>query len=1173
MNLKNKLNQFSHKLNLLRQRVSLKLMAKVVVGLVVFYLLFAYFAVNPIAKKLIPLIAEQSLASKASVASVTFDPLRLKTTISDFMLTTKHDQPLANFKKLVIDFELSGMFKLAWQFKQIALVAPQFEFATESSGKFNWDELIAKLNEEQSPPSDTIPSVIIEQIIINQGQVLYTDANRAKPFKTTLTPLNFELEGFSTLPKDRGDYLVSAAFAKQGGTLKWKGDMSVNPIASKGVVALDGVNISKMLQLVKGLTLPIAINKGKAHTSFNYDFALPDTTPTLAIDHFTFSVRDVAGKLAEGSDVALGYAALSAPTIHFVNSKQPTLHVDALDFKLADLSLAQPGALQLTLKNSAASLPQLDFILQETAQLVFAPANLQFSGLTVNQGQQFTLAVPQTNINALSFDLQENQLDIKEIAMSGIQFDGNKAALSIKNAEAKPLATLGEATVEDVAIALTEKKISAQSILLSGLETAVIKRADNTLNWVKALEAKPVAVNNKPTAVTQKTAKADSPAWQVALSKVALVGGNIHIQDGSAATPIVLDIENANLDIQHASLDMTKSLPIKAAFNVKQGGKLSAKGQIRPSPFKADLDLNLSNLSLKPFAPYLNQVAYLKLNGGAADVSGQLRAEQKQAFALDFKGKFDVKKLAVLEEAGDPFLSWDHLRSDKLKVSLMPNQLNISTLQVIKPSGKLIINPDRTINLKRVMRNSTESAPQPVVKKTVQETEVQKNVVQKNKVQKSIAPVPIASDSLIKSTITTIEVKPAVRPKAKPAVTETASSDAFPANIDAIRISDAKLEFADLSLTPQFGTNIHSLNGVINGFSTKAARVAQIELDGKVDEYGSASISGSLEPFNATEFMDIKLVFTNLEMNRLTPYSGKFAGRRIESGKLSVELAYKIKQQQLAGTNKFVINKIKLGEKVESSDAADLPLDLAIAILEDSDGLIDLDLPIAGSLDDPKFSYGGIFWKAFKNVLTKIVTAPFRVLGKLFGGDGENFDGILFTAGASEVSPPELEKLVNLSKALAKRDALMLSIVPSYNLALDTQAIKQNRYRQQVVEQIGVQLEPGQKPGPVDLANEEVQDAVDALYNKLMNKGLLKSLVSKLQKPEEGHYEKAQASLIEGIEVTEADLKALALARAEAIKVALLANAISQDRISILDVAGAKEGADVKVAMTLDVKK
>ena len=206
-------------------------------------------------------------------------------------------------------------------------------------------------------------------------------------------------------------------------------------------------------------------------------------------------------------------------------------------------------------------------------------------------------------------------------------------------------------------------------------------------------------------------------------------------------------------------------------------------------------------------------------------------------------------------------------------------------------------------------------------------------------------------------------------------------------SIERLRIVGADAEFADLSLTPQFGTRMHDLGGVVTGLSTDPATTAQVELDGKVDEFGSARVRGSIQPFRATDFTDLKLTFRNLEMTRLTPYSGKFAGRKIDSGKLSVDLEYKIKDRQLAGENKFVVNKLKLGERVDSPDAMKLPLDLAIALLEDSNGIIDLDLPVSGSLDDPQFSYGRIIWKAIVNVLTKLVTAPFRALGKLLGDE------------------------------------------------------------------------------------------------------------------------------------------------------------------------------------------
>src|SRR3569832_481873 len=161
-----------------------------------------------------------------------------------------------------------------------------------------------------------------------------------------------------------------------------------------------------------------------------------------------------------------------------------------------------------------------------------------------------------------------------------------------------------------------------------------------------------------------------------------------------------------------------------------------------------------------------------------------------------------------------------------------------------------------------------------------------------------------------------------------------------------------------ISLTPQFGTRMHDLGGVVTGLSTDPATTAQVELDGKVDDYGSARVRGSIQPFRAPDFTDLTLAFRNLEMLWLLLFSGKFAGRRIDSGRLSVDLEYKIKDRQLAGENKFGVNKLKLGERVDSPDALHLPLDLAIALLEDSNGIIDLDLPVACSLVDPLFSFG-----------------------------------------------------------------------------------------------------------------------------------------------------------------------------------------------------------------------
>lgn len=372
----------------------------------------------------------------------------------------------------------------------------------------------------------------------------------------------------------------------------------------------------------------------------------------------------------------------------------------------------------------------------------------------------------------------------------------------------------------------------------------------------------------------------------------------------------------------------------------------------------------------------------LKLADGQAGVRRKLSLNAGKTLSGKFAGGFSIDNLTINEEIDDRlFLSWKSVSSDSLRLSLAPDKLHMDELRVVHPVGTIIIFEDKTMNVQRILRPQTAAGTPP-------------------------SPAPAKDPN---------------------------APEKFPVTVDRVSVDNGDLEFADLSLVPQFGTHMHTLGGVINGLSTDAASTAQVELDGKVDDYGSARIRGSIQPFRATDFTDLKLAFRNLEMNRLTPYSGKFAGRKIDSGKMSVDLEYKIKNRQLSGENKFVINTLKLGERVESPDAVSLPLDLAIALLEDSNGVIDLDLPISGSLDDPQFSYGKIIWKAIVNVIGKVATAPFRALGKLLGISSEKLEAVDFDPGVAALAPPEQEKLKAIADAMSKRPALALRIAPTFD--------------------------------------------------------------------------------------------------------------------------------------------
>jgi hypothetical protein len=250
-------------------------------------------------------------------------------------------------------------------------------------------------------------------------------------------------------------------------------------------------------------------------------------------------------------------------------------------------------------------------------------------------------------------------------------------------------------------------------------------------------------------------------------------------------------------------------------------------------------------------------------------------------------------------------------------------------------------------------------------------------------------------------------------------------------------------------------------------------------------------------------------------MTRLTPYSATFAGRKIDSGKLSLDLEYKIRKRQLAGENQIVMEKLTLGERVDSPDAKSLPLDLAIAILQDSDGRIDLGLPVSGSMDDPHFSYGGIIWKAILNVFGKIATAPFRMLGALFGGSGEKFESIIFESGNAHLMPPEREKLVQLAGVLNKRPGLSLKLHGVYADS-DRVSLQDLQLRRTLAEQTDEHAERQDKkvkdgkerdPGPLTTQSPKVQEALESLFSERIGSSELAALKEGFRKANPGQLE------------------------------------------------------------------
>ena len=641
-------------------------------------------------------------------------------------------------------------------------------------------------------------------------------------------------------------------------------------------------------------------------------------------------------------------------------------------------------------------------------------------------------------------------------------------------------------------------------------------------------------------------AAAEGHPLQFLAKTIALSGFQVKFSDLTVKpeSPII-NLED--MAVALSNVDGKSPMTFDASFKVREGGRIKASGTVDPSGPSVESEVEVAELGLTAFQPYVSQAAAIDLQSGTFSTRGKMRHGIKAAEAQTiYQGGFKLDNLRVTENNGDePLVGWESVQTDQLAMQLEPNRLDIGDIKVLNLIGKFIIDKDQSINLTKVIKSG-----------------------------------PTAKTAEAAST----EASPAT------------GKDAFPYRVGRILLSDGEMEFADLSLFTPFGTKIHQLNGVVAGVSSVKHARAQVKLDGSVDRYGTANVDGEFDASDPQAFTNISVVFRNVEMSKLTPYSGTFAGRKIDSGKLSVDLKYIIDKRQLEGDNQFVVERLTLGEKVQSQDAVALPLDLAVALLEDANGVIDLGLPVSGNLDSPKFSYGALIWKALVNLLTKIVTSPFHALASLVpGGEEEAFNAVAFAAGRPDVPPPEKEKIAKLAVALQKRPQLKLGVQGRYNPETDRAELKSVGVRRALATRLGQDPDTAEDYGPVDFSSPETGQALESMFSERFGADALMALKA----DQEATLEKANKNnaaakttggtataaeedpgrfakdlfvrLVEVEPVDDAALVKLADARAQAIVAELTdAGKLPSERIKVKPSAPYDDKDEVSAALSLE---
>jgi hypothetical protein len=491
----------------------------------------------------------------------------------------------------------------------------------------------------------------------------------------------------------------------------------------------------------------------------------------------------------------------------------------------------------------------------------------------------------------------------------------------------------------------------------------------------------------------------------------------------------------------------------------------------------------VSQLPLPLVSPYIEQRVRTELLNGSLTASLSATLDSRQS-SPSIAGGMEIMDLELRDQlTQDTLLSWKKLALDRFEFS--DAGVKLSSIVMTKPYARLAIDDAGGLNVSQLM--------------------------------------------ITRQVVETVDTAP------------------LNLTLGSVSLNNASLDFSDASLPLPFQALVQQLNGSISTVATLSTEPAIIEMEGQVNDYGLSRISGTLNTFDPSNHTNIELIFRNLSMSDYSPYTASFAGREIDSGKLELNLNYQIDKGQLQGKHDLTLTDLTLGARVDHPDASSLPLGLAVSLLKDANGVIKLDLPVSGDMNDPEFEIGGVIFKVFSNLITKLVSAPFRLLGNLIGIDSKDLGNIEFDPGRTDLTPPEIEKILNVAQGMGERPELSLVISGAANRRLDEPALKFAALRAEVIARLDSEYEPGE-----DMLDEEIVGVLEAILGERrpdLSLDVIKTShrvppadnpEGRLQLDELAYLADLRDRLLEGVEIADSLLIDLANNRATAIKGALL---------------------------------
>ena len=1128
-------------------------------------------AAPPLIRGKVASVLSDKLHRPVTIEQIRINPYAMTLAVRGLLMKERQgDTPAVSFDELFVNLEMKSLFRLAPVIKELRLVKPYVSLVRNDDLKYNFQDLIEEFT--GGPPGPT-PRFALNNIEIIDGKIDFDD--RPEKTKHTVAQLKIGVPFISSLPSDV-DIKVKPEFSAviNGAPFHLAGDAVLFKDSGESTI---GVDIDK-LQIAKYLEYsPVALNftvpsgqlSGKITAAFktaknnppvlsiNGNLGLQELQmvqtggeqvvklPSFevlidAIDVFAKKAslksiksdglelhlnRSRDGKInlanlvaaaaetkapetkpaAKAEDKPFVYIieeiALGSATVHFTDDqlKRPyKTRLDNVNLKITGLTneTGKKANVELSFESEAKE----KFAHTGTIQLtpLLAQGKLDVEGLKLGTLHSYYEDAIAAEIKDGFFDLstqysfedKEGQSDIK---LSGLSANLRTLRLELAG-QPEPLWRIGSLAIKD-----SEVDVGKKTVVIGALEAKdgngyIQRAADGELNLARI--AKPQTSAPAPA----QPAKPGEGEWRIDTKQIMLDRFRINLDDRSNPTPAKISI--ADLSVRGQNFSTAKNQRGKATIRarVNEKGVLRLVGTATANPVNAKFVVDAQELDLVSFQPYLDDQVNFILTGGRAGTKGEFTfdASGSGPAKINYQGGVQVADFGAVEKNGQQdLLRWKTLALDALQFDLEPFQLRIGEITLADFYSRLILGADGKLNLQNLTVEKEEKKDEtPAAEKPAEK-----------------AATPVAAES--------------APPKA--------------VSIGKINLKEGNINFSDFFVKPNYSANLTSVQGAIS--ELKPETPGDLDLQARLDNAAPVEIKGKINPLAKDLFLDIVADAKEIELSTMSPYSAKYVGYGIERGKLSFNVKYKVENRKLSAENKIILNQLTFGEKVESPTATKLPVLLAVALMKDRNGVIDVDLPISGSLDDPQFSVGGIVLRIVINLITRAVTAPFSLLASAFGGGGSGDDlaYIEFDNGRANLDKADQAKIATLARALNNRPALNLEIIGRVDPLTDLDGLKrvgiERKVKAQKLKDLARKGEAPRSVDDVQVATSEYPQYLKAAYGE-ESFPKPRNMIGLAQDLPVAEMEKL---MMQHAKASDDDMRQLASHRAQAVRDAILA--------------------------------